>query len=156
MSGVICSVLWCWWAEVGQSLASFRVCGSKKEKEKKKQLSLLLAFLSLMHAAICMYITDIEMHMVGRILNFQTTVYLFSCSFFHSAPHHLIPSVSKSWQNLSGAILSDIFFLFCLSYINKFIPLILLMPFLFFPASLISLILLLKYSFYCKVCPFFY
>lgn len=37
--------------------------------KKKKKLSLLLAFLSLMHASICMYITDIEMHMVERFLN---------------------------------------------------------------------------------------
>lgn len=118
------------------------VQGNVALKKEKKKLSLLLALLSLMHAAICMYITDIEMHMVGRTLNSQTAIYLFSFSFFHSAPHHLIPTISKSLQNLSRAILSDIFFLFCLNYINKFIPLILLIPFLFFPPSLISLLLL--------------
>lgn len=41
---------------------------------KKKKLSLLLAFLSLMHAAICMYIADIEMHMVEGFLNSRTTI----------------------------------------------------------------------------------
>lgn len=37
--------------------------------DKKKNLSMLLAFLSLMHAAICMHITDTEMHMAERFLN---------------------------------------------------------------------------------------
>lgn len=37
--------------------------------KKKKNLSMLLAFLSLMHAAICMHITDTEMHMAERFLN---------------------------------------------------------------------------------------
>lgn len=78
----------------------------------KKKLSLLLALLSLMHANICMYIADIEMHMVERFLNSQTTIYLLSFSFslFHSAPHHLIPTVAKSSQNLFSTILSDIYF----------------------------------------------
>lgn len=48
--------------------------GSEERKKKKKKVSLLLAFLSPMHAAICMYITDIEMHMVEGILNSQTTI----------------------------------------------------------------------------------
>lgn len=71
---------------------------------------MLIAFISLMHATICMYIADTEMHMAERFLNSQTPS-LVHLSLFRSAPHHLAPAISKSLQNLCVVISSDIFFL---------------------------------------------
>lgn len=77
----------------------------KTKNQKKKNM--LIAFLSLMHAAICiMYIVNIEMHVVERLPNFQMTIFVRSFSFTlsHSAPHHLTPAILKCLQILSTAV----------------------------------------------------
>lgn len=67
---------------------------------------MLLAFLSLMHAAICMHITDTEMHMAERFLNSWTTVYPLSL-FLSLGSSHSKRLKNLGTQNLSRAILSD-------------------------------------------------
>lgn len=88
MPSVVCSCVLCWRVEVGWSLASFRVMCLWK---KRKTIA-LLAFLSLMHAAICMYIADIEMHMVERFLNspnhrLSSFFFFLSRSLCSTSPH---------------------------------------------------------------------
>lgn len=122
MPGVVCSCVLCWWVEVGWSLASFRVMCLWKKKEKEKTIA-LLAFLSLMHAAICMYIADTEMHMVERFLNspshrLSSFFFFLSPSLCSTSPHpNHLRIFAKSLQRHS--VLYLFFPLFCLRYINK-------------------------------------
>lgn len=124
--------------------------------ERKTKPSLLLAFLSLMHAAICMYIAHIEMHSLERFLKSQSTIYPLSFSF---TLVHI--TSSQTAQNLllnhSTAILSDLSlsllffpFSFCLKYINK-----LCHSFLLFHAFLACLISLSSFAPLIVSCFFF-
>lgn len=95
-----------------------------------ENLALLIAFLSLMHASICMYIADIEMHMVGRFLNSQSPPLSF---IFLSLPFTSHTSL-QPFQNLCKiSPFHLIYFFFCLKYIKILFS----SSFFCFPACLI-------------------
>ena len=94
-----------------------------------KKLFLLIDFMLLRHAAICMYIANIEMHKVERFLYSQTTILHISFSFFLTFILHITsPKPLKIF-----AILCDIFFPFVWKILTHS-SLLLLSLFFFLPA----------------------